>query len=159
MTLLLSRGVARDRTALRCAMSAIALSTALLGACGSDANPVSDPQNEMETPAAVAKRDDALHLIASVDLPQGTLKFYEPEPGTLVEVEQGVLDLVVPDHEPANLNAVQRYEFLSGKPAPQVLVDAQQRSQPSLVVADAQPEPVAQAATPVAPAAQDKSSG
>lgn len=69
-------------------------------------------------------------MIARAELDDGrVLKFIEPEPGVLIEQETGAADLPIAD-EPRGLSFVERYEFLTGKPAPEALVRAQQRSLP-----------------------------
>jgi hypothetical protein len=49
--------------------------------------------------------------------------YYEPEPGTLLELERGDSD-ALRRPEPANLDPVQRFEFLTNTKAPSELVEA-----------------------------------
>jgi hypothetical protein len=85
---------------------------ALLGACSGESAPSPEPDTK---------------LIAQLNLGTVTLSYYEPEPGTLVEAQTGRIENVdtVRGHE---LSFTKRYELLSGKNAPQALVDAEKRA-------------------------------
>lgn len=104
------------------------VAAALLTACAADSGP--SPQTReaanLESPEHVEARDVALNLIATVEGEHGSLKFYEPEPGILLEVETGLASeaQAVAD----DVTSVERYEQLTGKAAPAELVGAQERA-------------------------------
>jgi hypothetical protein len=87
--------------------------------CGADQGQ-SAPQDGAEN-AALQQ-----YLVAEAKLPGYTVSFYELEPGSLLEFEKGELASRIA--EPPNLNAVQRYEFLTDQKAPAALVTAMQRA-------------------------------
>jgi hypothetical protein len=104
----------------------------MLAACAGD----SGADHGGDAPSSPSGGLGQTNVIAEAALEDGrTLKFVEPTPGTLIEIEQGRSD-VSQAAEPADLDFVERYEFLTGKPAPEALVLAQQRSQPSEENAD-----------------------
>jgi len=89
------------------------LSMSLLAAC-SGAEPDQGAQQDA-------------NLLARVELEGGSVSFYEPEPGTVVEEQVGrIADPVLEAGH--DLSFTQRYELLSGKPAPAALVVAEKRA-------------------------------
>ena len=94
---------------------------AMLGACAVDDAPA-------EAPESAEGR-----LLASLDLPnQRSLRFHEPQEGTVITTEQGSIASAGPsDPVEQGLNPVELYEYLSHRPAPTALVEALARTQPS----------------------------
>lgn len=67
-------------------------------------------------------------LLARVDREDRKLRFFEPEPGLIAIVESGLVGsrpMIGPDTE--GLSPVEKYEFITGRPAPLALVRAQER--------------------------------
>jgi hypothetical protein len=72
----------------------------------------------------------ALNLIAEVNLPTRTLKFFEPERGVLLQVEKyAIIDAPLSPEE-QQLSGSALYEYLAKSPAPQALLDAEERATP-----------------------------
>ena len=133
-------------------MGCAAACTLLAGACAEDALPGGSEGATSAEPQHHAK------LLARVERGSSTLALYEPEPGVLIEVEQGkVADgATLPGGE---LGFAERYELLSGEASPQALVDAETRLDAVLPQARGLPPARITRAVQAGGAAHDKSSG
>jgi hypothetical protein len=67
------------------------------------------------------------YLVAEARLPGYSFNVYETEPGTLLELEVGQMDAARPQLG-ADLDAVQRYELITGELAPAALIAAVERA-------------------------------
>jgi len=93
-------------------VSACILATSLIAGCAGTA-----PEPEGET----------MTLLARVELEGGSVSFYEPEPGTVIEEQTGLIrDATL--RLGTDLSFTQRYELLAGAPAPAALVAAEKRA-------------------------------
>lgn len=133
-------------------MGCAAACTLIAGACADDPMPSGSESTTSAEPQHHAK------LLARIERGSATLALYEPEPGVLVEVEQGKLadGATLAGDE---LGFAERYALLSGEASPQALVDAETRLDAVL------PQPRGLAPAPITRAvptnvgAHDKSSG
>ncbi len=77
----------------------------------------------------IGSKQDALsqYLVAEARLPGYAFNVYETEPGTLLELEVGDMKAARPQFR-ADLDAVQRYELITGESAPAVLISAVERA-------------------------------
>ena len=94
--------------------------------CAADPSDDGAQENEPMPPLEVPDEEN-LNLVAELNLDSQRIKYFEPKPGVLLEMEMGRPD---PNRapEPANLSIVERYEFLAGGPAPAALVEAAERA-------------------------------
>ena len=69
-------------------------------------------------------------LIAEVILPERTIRWYEDEEGSLTEVDRGKMIEEEADPLEMQLTGSNLYEYLTGEPAPQALLDAEERARP-----------------------------
>jgi hypothetical protein len=104
----------------------------VLGCATDDANPavpLDDPESAPTKGAPVWTGEAALSLVAEANLgvSKRTVRFFEPTPGTLIELEMGPLE-ESQEAEPPGLDSVRRYEHLTGRPAPERLRAAQWRA-------------------------------
>jgi hypothetical protein len=84
---------------------------------------------EDATGRPVAQSDQPLNLVAQLEGANGAqVSFYEPEPGHVLVLEVGHMgERPLIDAELAKASAVQKWEALSGEPAPFALIEAEQR--------------------------------
>lgn len=104
-----------------CSFGLLALSQLALLGCAAE-----DGESSPEGSQPSAAQDMQEHLIADVQLPGYSVSYYELEPGSVLELETG--ELAARIDEPAGLDPVQRYEYLSGEKAPKALVAALERA-------------------------------
>jgi hypothetical protein len=78
----------------------------------------------------VFDNEAALNLIAEVNLPTRTLKFFEPERGVLLQVEKYEIMDEPLSPEKQQLSGSALYEYLAKSPAPRALLDAEERATP-----------------------------
>lgn len=101
---------------------------------------------------AVVENEADLVPLAKIDLPNKvTITFYEPEPGGLLTIETGpVGSMRTAAADEKLLDASQKFERLSGKKAPSVLVDAVQRAKAAAVTRQRAPRDSEAPTTPIA---------
>jgi hypothetical protein len=93
-----------------------------LAGCAGTTEPSGDGAAEILTNEA------ALNVVAEVKLAGRTIKFLEPEPGVLLQVEKGLTSDEAVDPQEQKLSGAALYEYLARSPAPQALRDAEARA-------------------------------
>jgi hypothetical protein len=95
----------------------------------SPAMPLDDAAPAPTEGAPEWRGEAALNLVAEAKLgaSKRSVRFFEPTPGTLIELEIGPLE-DSQEAEPPGLDSVRRYEHLTGWPAPERLRAAQARA-------------------------------
>jgi hypothetical protein len=95
-----------------------------LAACGS----ADGEGKSVSSLPAVMDDESQFPLLAEVGLPGRTVKFFEPEEGTMLEIEVGELAKVKPTAEEQSLTGSALYEHLTQSSAPQALLEAEKRA-------------------------------
>lgn len=102
------------------------MATSLVGCSADDSQDARSDEGVSESePSSPSEKH--MTLLARADFAGGSVRFYEPEPGTVLEVDSGKLS-AEREPEPDGLGPVERYEFLTGKSAPNKLVEAAGRA-------------------------------
>jgi len=117
------------------------LALLLVGGCsagggGLPSNEAGDapaPSGVMPASTQVFEDEDSMNLVAAIGLPGRVIKFFEPEEGSLLEVELGRAEDVRREPDELALSGSALYAYLSKSDAPARLLDAEWRVNDSAV--------------------------